>query len=166
MVTEPLVLASDLAGFPGAPFSETVVASSAEAIRNEAGWHIAPSVTETITIDSNGGPILMLPTLYLTAVTEVVDVSGDTPTVLTGWRKSRAGMLSRQQGWPHGFESVEVTFTHGYDACPAELFPVIAERTQRKVQQESLGSRSVSYATDTGGVVSSVVARYKLPPRP
>lgn len=161
-----LAIVTDLAGQPGGPFTAEGVKSAGDGIRAFCGWHIAPSVTETITIDSYGGPILMLPTLYLTAVTEVVDVSGDTPTVLTGWRKSRAGMLSLPQGWPCGFESVEVTFTHGYAACPAELFPVIAERTQRKVQQESLGSRSVSYATEDAEVMSSVVARYKLPPRP
>jgi hypothetical protein len=156
---------TDLTDFPGAPFPAGKVLSACEAIRREAGWHIAPSVTETLTLDSEGGPLLVLPTLYLTAVTEVRDMTGSEPQVLTGWRLSRKGLLSGCW-FPAGFSAVEVDVTHGYDACPPELFPVIADWTARRVMQESLGSRSVAYSADGDSPIASTLARFKLPSRP
>src|SRR5690606_13689852 len=40
---EPLIEASALAGFPGAPFSAAQVRSAADSLRTQAGWHIAPT---------------------------------------------------------------------------------------------------------------------------
>ena len=163
MVTEPLVLPGDLDGFPGAPFSPEPVMSAAADLRRAAGWHIAPSVTETVTLDHDGAGVLRLRSLYVTAVTAVRDVSTDTPSDLTGWRWSQDGMLSGC--FPCGFRSVEVTFTHGYPQCPAELLPVVASRTQRKVMQESVGARSVTYSSDSGPAEPALES-YRLGPRP
>lgn len=166
MTAEPLALPADLAEFPGAPFSADAVAAASEAIRREVGWHIAPRVIETLTLDGTGGGVLFLPTLHLVDVTEVRDVTDDTPRVLTGWRKSQRGMLSRARGWPRGFEAIEVDVVHGYDSCPPELLPVIAERTSRRVMQESLGSRSVSYSAEGDAPLAATLARFKIPSRP
>lgn len=160
-----LVTAADLADFPGAPFAEVRVEAAGEALRSEAGWHIAPEVTETLTVDADGGHFLFLPTMRLSAVTEVRDVSGDAPRVLDGWRKSRKGVIYRAGGWPTGFETVEVDVVHGYAACPRELLPVVADYTSRRVTQESLGSRSVSYSNDESRL-DARVARFKIPARP
>src|SRR5690606_40983530 len=65
-------------------------------------------------------PVLILPTLRLVSVSEVRDMTGDEPRVLTGWRMSQAGMLSRRGGWPSGFGAVEVDVVHGYEQCRAE----------------------------------------------
>lgn len=161
-----LVTAADLAGFPGAPFSEDRVEAAGEALRTEAGWHIAPEVTETLIVDCEGGHFLFLPTMNLSQVTEIRDMTGDTPKVLTGWRKSRKGVIYRAGGWPCGFEAVEVDVVHGYSECPKELLPVVADYTTRRVAQESLGSRSVTYVNDGPTRSDSLVARYTIPARP
>ena len=163
MVTEPLVLPGDLDGYPGAPFPPEPVMSAVAGLRRAAGWHIAPSVTETVTLDHDGAGVLQLRSLYVTAVTSVKDVSTDTPTDLTGWRWSQDGMVS--ECFPCEFRTVEVTFTHGYAECPPDLLPVVASRTQRRVMQESVGARSVTYAADSGPV-ESAVEPYRLGPRP
>lgn len=163
---QPLVLPSDLDGFPGAPFSNEVTLAASEAVRRECGWHIAPQVTQTLTLDVSGGPVLILPTLRLVSVSEVRDVTGDAPRVLTGWRMSQAGMLSRRGGWPCGFGAVEVDVVHGYDACPPELLPLIASGAHRRVRQESMGGRSVTFVDDDTVGGGSVLARFKLGPRP
>lgn len=169
-ITEPLVDASDLADFPGAPFTPSQVKAAADQIRDECGWHIAPQLTQTLALDSDGGRLLALPTLHLVEVTAVRDMTGTAPNVLDGWRKSRIGLLERTAGvWPQGLEAVEVTIVHGYEACPAALLPAIAARCQRfnkdgTVRQESLGSRSVSFGIIEGGDVSAALARYRLGP--
>ncbi len=164
----PLVVADDLAEFPGAPFSDTVATSAGESIRSEVGWHIAPELTETLTVDSDGGRYLFLPTLRLVDVTEVRDVTSDTPRVLDGWRQSEKGILYRVGGWPVGMSALKVDLTHGYPTCPPALLPAVAAYAQAikrggRVTQESLGSRSVSFATSgDGSSLLSVVARYAL----
>lgn len=163
---QPLVLPSDLDGFPGAPFSHAVATAASEAVRRECGWHIAPQVTQTLTLDVSGGPVLILPTLRLVSVSEVRDMTGDNPRVLTGWRMSQAGMLSRRGGWPCGFGAVEVDVVHGYEQCPPELLPVIASSAHRRVRQESMGGRSVTFVDDDTIAGSSVLSRFRLGPRP
>lgn len=164
-----LVTPEDLADFPGAPFAEPVVRSASESVRAEAGWHIAPEVSETLVIDSPGGRVLMLPTLRVVEVAEVRDLTGGAPRVVGGWRLSQAGMLSLAGGWPAGFGAIEVDLTHGYESCPADLLGIVAERSLRTakdstVVQESLGSRSVSYRD--APLASSVLSRYRIPSLP
>lgn len=170
-MTNTLAGPSDLTGFPGAPFTDRVVDGAVGALRLVARWHIAPSVTETITLDSDGGSRLILPTLHLTAVSEVRDVSGDTPVVITDFRWSHAGVLSRPCGWPYGFQSIEVDITHGYTECPPELLSIIAYGCQsagvdRNLSARSVGPFSESYRDSAGEVSDPILARYTLPTRP
>ena len=118
-----LFTADDLAGLPGAPFDNTNgnVTQASEAIRNALGWHLAPSVEETLTVDSPGGVNVYLKSKYLTDVSEVRDVTAG--TVLTGWTFSRLGRVTRRSGWPCD-HLLEFDVTHGYAECPAELLPV------------------------------------------
>lgn len=159
---EPLVLAEDLDGFKGAPFKpETVNAASAQ-IRRICGWHIAPTIEETLVLDHDGGPVLYLPSLKVIDVVAVKDHR--TGRDLSRWHWSGAGMIEGQ--FPRGFRSVEVTIEHGYAECPADLLPVVASRTQRRAMQESLGSRSVSFSAEGDRAFESTLELYRLGARP
>lgn len=167
-MSDPLVDADDMVGFPGAPFPEGVLEAAAEGVRAAAGWHIAPVVEETLTLDHDGGRVLWIPTGKLLSVSEVRDVSGPVPRVLSGWSVSlRMGLLERRS-WPCGFGAIEVDVEHGYEACPADLLPVIADATARRVRQQTAGLFSVTYATDSdeGSPYAAALARYRLAPRP
>jgi hypothetical protein len=171
-MTNTLVAPTNLADFPGAPFSDALVDAAVSAVRGEAGWHIAPAVTETVVVESDGGAYLFLPTLQLTAVTAVRNVTDEdaTPTTVTGWRshntaRFRAGLLHRPAGWARGV--FEVDITHGYAACPDDLLPVLAEVARAfaaggRAIQESRGPYSVTWQRDN----STALAKYKIPARP
>lgn len=159
----PLVAAEDLNGFQGGPFTQQQVDAAAAQVRTLCGWHIAPKITETVRVDSDGAHILLLPTMHITAVEKVTDAGG---VELTGWTWSEKGMLARPGGFPVGFGAVHVTMTHGYDTVPAELLPTIAGRTARRVAQESLGARSVTYDGSDVSHMDAALAAYKLRPRP
>lgn len=160
----------DLGDFPGAPFSEGVVDSAAAAVQRVAGWHIAPVVTETLTLDSDGGPTLVLPSLKVVSVTAVRNVTDpDAPVTLEGWRLRRASMtLRRACGWPCG--TLEVDLEHGYEACPPDLLPVIASVAKAGLTDQTLASKSVgpfaeSYR-DGGAGNFGGLSYYTLPTRP
>ena len=154
-----LVDPSMLADFPGAPFGDGPVDAAVGAIRAVAGWHIAPERTETVVVDSRGGAVVYLPTRYLIAVTEVRDMTDTVPRVITDWRDSVRGKLQLGYpcGWPIGLGAIEVDIVHGYEICPPELLPIVAEyaravsSTDPAKSQESLGKWSVSYHAPDGG---------------
>lgn len=167
----PLLDASDLAGYAGAPFSPDVVLDACDSVREEADWHIAPVVEEEVRVDADGGALLMLPTLRLREVISVYDTTNPAdPRQITDFRKTAAGMLYRRGGWPDGFESVTVVMKHGYNKCPRGLHSVVAERAQfaavsSTVGQESAGSVSVSYRNEHSQgemAADKRIARYRL----
>lgn len=158
----------DLADYPGAPFSQQVVDGAVGALRRRAGWHIAPLKTETVTVDGSDTRLLVLPTLQLTAVSEVRDVSGTSPVVLHNWSAARAGMLRRADGWPCGFLAVAADITHGYVECPPDLLSVIAtlctlSTTNGQVEQESLGSWSVTLREALSQQQAETLDAYTIP---
>lgn len=156
----------DLEGLPGDPFDAELVRQAGEAIRNAAGWHIAPAVTETLTVDSTGRFNLYLPTKRLTAVTEVRDVTNGGSTVLTGWTFNRLGRVTRPAGWPVDGHVLEVDVTHGYDETPAELLRLGASLARgegnRLPRQQTSGPFSTTYESDAAAQLQSVVDPYMI----
>jgi hypothetical protein len=135
----PLVVPADLQDFPGAPFSIGRLTAAAEGLRREAGWHIAPVITETVVVESHGGCDLVLPTRKLLAVTAVA--SRWLTSSVPDWEVYPNGTVYRRFGWPVG--RFEVTMTHGYDSCPPDLFPVLAQRSFSGNRDPSVSSVSV-----------------------
>lgn len=139
-----LVTPTQLAGFPGAPFDQTTVSGVVGQVRDRAGWHIAPSEDETLTLDGPDTRQLVLPSLLITAIEEVRDVTNpDAPVVLTGWRLAKAGILVRDIGWPCGLSVIEVDLTHGYAACPDALLPLLGALAQSVTTNFVIGSERI-----------------------
>lgn len=89
-------------------------------VRAYCGWHIAPAVTETLTLDGKGGSILVLPSLRVTAITTVVADGVTLAASAYSW--SQSGLVERVNGfWPRKFRSIAVSLTHGYTTCPLEV---------------------------------------------
>lgn len=159
MVDVPLVASADLSGFRGAPFAASVAEAAAESVRAECAWHIAPSVTETVKLRGEGG-VVLLPSLRVTGVASITDADGNP---VEGWEWWPNGVVEVSGSFPR---IVNVTFTHGYESCPKELLPIIAERAQSqasgRIKSEALAGRSVSLEGGYDPVTSVVLARYKL----
>lgn len=160
-----LVSSADLADFPGAPFPDTVVEAAAESVRDAAGWHIAPSRTETARIATEGRT-LTLPSLYVTAVSAIRDVTDAANVVdVTDFEWDTNGVIRLGYAVVWGWSwrcrrTFEVDFTHGYDICPAPLLPVIAARAQ---QNPVTQVGQVRFATaDT----ITALSRYRIPSQP
>lgn len=173
----PLDVYGRLDGYPGAPFPLEIVDAASESVRSDAGWHIAPVVSETVLCDGAFSTLLHLPTMRLVSVSQVRVLVDGLWLVLEGWRVAGSGMLHHPLGWAYGIGSIEVDMTHGYDDVPADLLPVIAARCQRarvdaSVMQrsETVGSRtsSESYNANRLEVETGVAAgleKYRLTAR-
>jgi len=160
MPDQPLAAPADVVGMRGAPFPASVLRGAGEAVRTVAGWHIAPSVETTVKVRTSGR-VVLLPSLYVTAVASITDRDG---RAIDGWDWLPEGIVERDHGrFPR---IVTVTFTHGYAKVPADLLSIISETagasTHGRVRSESLMSRSVTLAADADPVIAAVLARYRL----
>lgn len=164
-------VAAPLAPLP-AGFDQSSWDAACEAVRNYCGWHIAPVVNQTLTLDGSGATVQMLPTLRLSSVDEVLE-DGVTQTV-TYANYSQHGYLFRSDPWTCNRNGLIVTITHGYDACPPAILSLLREAAQRgdgsamsQVGQVRMGGvAGVPGAAAFIAANTGVLDRYKLPPRP
>lgn len=180
-MSELLVIPDDLAGLPGAPFTQDEIDAAIEAVRAAAGWHIAPQRADVdVPLDVPlRDPVLRLPTRALVSVQEVRNATTGAVVPADRYRVSRAlGRIRRRSGfWPCGYEAIEVDFTHGLEKWPADLLAlvgqyVMAARRDPTMQSVRVDDGSVTYFP--GGEVADVtrpgavgaLARYRLPQWP
>jgi len=130
------------------------------------GWHIAPSKTETLTLDGPGTRTLLLPSLHVTEITSVVNEGTELDTDAYDW--SDAGIVELRHGWfSRRLRGLTVTLTHGYDTMPADVAAVIAQIDGTGFGPQAVQVGQVRVETASGIVTaSSILDRYKLPPRP
>lgn len=145
------------------PRVEGALAGASAAIRRYCGWHVAPVVTETLTLDGPGGRVLSLPTLNVSAVGPVVE---DTTSLTdsTDYRWSADGSVKRKSGyWSDDYRILTVTLTHGYflqdvpDVVRVILAVVARELSSPTgATREQAGAVSVSWAISSPGVSGGI----------
>lgn len=147
------------------------------AVRAYCGWHVCPSLTRTVTIDSHGGQTLLLPSKHVTALTSV-QFDGMDHTADCTW--SEAGILKLHNGFefPDDLRAVTVSMTDGFDPDEVPeleaLLLTIARRAQIQpgITSQSVNGSSVSYSTANQPGVSLfdseklLLAPYRIGDRP
>lgn len=144
------------------------------AVRSYCRWHIAPVVTETVSVQGSGAGTLILPTLRLTGVASVTDDLG-VAADLTLAKWSTAGVIQSTYWWS-AWRKFTVVFTHGYDALPADVRGVILSLADagtsgvggrvRQVGQVTYDNGGSASADDLTGAQKAILDRYRLPSRP
>jgi hypothetical protein len=151
------------------------------AVRAYCGWHVAPVITETLTLDGNGGTMLLLPTQRIVDV--VSAFIGDTEVTEDLRFSERSGVIGlglgygywtsnprTWEGWgypswqgglcvfPNVLGILTITMTHGYDLedVPnvAEVIASVQARAQNVpagVVMQAVGPASVRYAENSAG---------------
>jgi hypothetical protein len=141
-------------------------------VTNYCGWHIGPSVNDTIILDGSGGRSLLLPSLRVTEVS-AVSVDG---TLLNAdqYDWSASGIVELRCGvFTSRLRGVTVTLTHGYDLMPDDVQNVINGLIDRAgtstpgVQQVGqvrywIGSDGIGVGLSLSAADRAVLAPYKL----
>lgn len=143
--------------------------SGIDTVMAYCGWHVAPSLTETVEVEGMGSRVLLLPSLHVTDVTAVRDEDG---TAVTDWKARKNGVV---RGWWSCEELYELDIVHGYPAMPEEVQEVIDDLDSRPAGSAYVQVGQVRVATDSDGAPlgaaltaaqRSVLDRYKLPSSP
>lgn len=126
---------------------DRLMSSAQAAIRRFCGWHVAPVITETITLDSAGGRVLQLPSGRVADVSSVV-VLGHDITGVVQW--SQDGLLVNPAGFPDHLRGVEVTLTHGWDP---EDVPEVVDLVGRLADRAMMGAQAgIAVSQSAGGM--------------
>jgi hypothetical protein len=151
------------------------------AARNYCGWHVTPELADVeVTLDGSGGPLLVLPTLKLTALTSVTEKAFyaedviDVDVQYLDW--STRGLVAKRsrQLWTDRFQGVTVTMSHGFDEAPdfeAAILSAIDRGAFSTVDTvKMLGPFQYDTATVTSGVFNgterALLDRYSLERQP
>ena len=137
-----------------------IVGGASQAVRTYCGWHIAPVISETLTVDGPGGSELTLPTLRVVAVREV-RVEG-VALAESDYDWSESGQIRLRCGeWPRRYRAVEVDVDHGFDA-PADVMQVVQQVATNAISssmgatREQAGSVSITWALTAPNVSGGV----------
>lgn len=147
--------------WPQLPRAETPFdwrAAALQAARQFCGWHVAPVIEETLTLDGPGRAALLLPS---NRVEEILSLTEDKePVDVTTLEVSRMGILRKSNGkaWTRKLGAIEVTLRHGYDQY--DDFAGIVEGVRARAAatgagnlSETAGPFSVRRGTQNGEVV-------------
>lgn len=130
------------------------------AVRRACGWHVAPIIDETLTLDGRGGTALLLPSKRVHEVTKVLNDGVDVTEAVKFSRKS--GILTLASGWSRDVGAIEIDLRHGYDLAEVpEVAALIVTLTKRaaaggNVVQQAIGPASQRLATGKDGAVLGV----------
>lgn len=140
--------------------------AAVSAVRRYCGWHIAPSVTETVTVDGPGEGMLLLPTLHLTAVSDVLN-DGEAiaePDQLQWSERGAVRQYSRY--WTNKWRGVTLTMTHGYEDFPHEMMAVARDmaKSDGRIGASALtsGPHQVQFGVTGAGVQAGAVGMSDL----
>ncbi|WP_157777247.1 hypothetical protein [Nocardia terpenica] len=159
-VLAPLAGTGELADYEaGSP--ELAVRIANALVRDWCGWHIAPTITETVVADGSGTAVLMLPTLHLRDVHTVTE--NGHPIDLTRVRWSGAGYLRRDTAWTGREQGVRAGITHGWPDPPPVVAAVVLGIAKRAkdtpataIRARTAGPFSETLTTGPDGSVGGV----------
>lgn len=166
---DPLISFDDLQErLSGTGVTEAYVEGVSTAIRNYCGWHVAPVISEKLTVDGHGGKVLNLPTLRVVSIDEVTVLGA----VVDDVEWSTDGTL--RGDWPDRWRSIVVELRHGFDSAP-DLLAVAMDAMARASLSELGGQAETigpfSFGPSQGGFQFfahelAVLDRYRLPSLP
>jgi len=142
--------------------AQRAIEEATAAIQNYCHQHLAYVANDTITLDSSGSPVLLLPELPVLSVRSVTEDG-----ILldpTEYKLGASGFLWRVgRNWTSGIQVVTVIYDHGYIVIPEVIVAVCTRAAARAyqaglraeeaggvpgVQSTSLGDYSVAFGSE------------------
>lgn len=133
-------------------------------VRAFCGWHIAPSRTDTVTVKGSGS-VVILPSLYVTDVASVATAEA-TVTDLMLWYPNGVIEARYSPYWGWAALGATVTFTHGYDVCPADVRAAVLSLAKGSTPGGTVRVGQISVTSPTEPGLGSMQARLQPYRRP
>lgn len=161
-MTTPIASFADSAAYDKAMTGDPqgYLDAAVAAIRRYCGWHVAPKVTEEVTVDGRGGVDLYLPTLRLVSIVKIMNDGVEVATDKVDF--SRDGIVELHSGsWSRRLGGVKLTIDHGFDdahelTALAISIAARAASSPRGVTSEASDGVSIQFSRFGGGASGGV----------
>lgn len=117
----PFCTPAELAAWTQLPADDARLAGAVDSasamIRAFCGWHLAPTLRETIIVDGPGGHVVSLPTMHVVEIFAIDETfpTFDPPVDIATLEWSRIGELRRVGGyWTTRYQGLQIDLEHGY----------------------------------------------------
>jgi hypothetical protein len=143
------------------------IQAAAQYVQRVTGQELVVNEDEEVTFDGPGTRVLFLPQLPVTDVSAVSVVeNGGTTALVEGtdyeWSARRGAIRRLGAHWPRAYQSVIVTYSHGYETLPLDVQRLIYSLAARgvgtpdgqAVTQEQIGQYSATYEGMRGGLTA------------
>jgi hypothetical protein len=138
-------------------YDPDAVLAAEDLVRTHCGWHIAPAVTEVLTLNGKGSAYLRLPSKRVTAITLIVNDGVTLPASNYTWAID--GLVTLLSGyWTTKSRAIQVSLTHGYTSCPAAV--------RREIERLAAAGGGGSLQTPTLERIGDVAVNYGSSPSP
>lgn len=130
--------------------------AATQAIRDYCGWHVAPVIDATLTLDGTGTDTVLLPSRRVVDVTTVTVDGTSLPADAYEW--SADGLLRRRDGcWPDRYRVITVELKHGF--ASSEVLSGVVESIVARARMDPTGAlanqragtQSVGFASGASG---------------
>jgi len=151
-----------LPGLPLSTLDPQAVVAAESIIRDYCGWHIAPAITETITLDGSGTYKMFLPSLRIKSITSISEGGFLLPAIDYDWSENGTVEKIRSQ-WTWRRRGVVIVLVHGYDFCPPgveDLVKQLAKSGPAAITRAQIGQTSVTYSA--AAPTFEVLNRYRI----
>lgn len=169
---DPIVSEADFNAMTGYKYAnnprlEAALAAASQAIRNECGWHISPSVSCTA-YPEGGGAVMRLPAGHVSSVTSITENGKQLDPAAYEWR--RDGLVRRvfPDKWTDKWSGLTVVYTAGYAASAApDLMEAVRSITEgvlavsAGVTSESADGVTISYSINASSIAAGLTASQK-----
>src|SRR5215212_675220 len=155
-------MADLLQGVPLPGIDPTDVEAASTRVRNYCGWHIAPSVTETVTVSGRGR--WMLRSRHVTAVSAIF-YHGTVIPVASSFDWTEDGLVSLGS-YRMPLTEVDIAIIHGYTVCPADVrdvVEVLATSSLATAQPTTFGFGPFRVGYDSADDPMAPLEPYRLP---
>lgn len=159
----------DMRGESPSQLNVDYVQAAQAAVRAYCGWHVAPTLTETIYISQrHESDTCLLPSLRVLDIEAVEQLKPDQetwePVTGYGWDEQGTLALTRHSSahvFRHGLRNIRVTLTHGWDLEDVPDLAAIVESIAKRaatspygIASQSVNGASVSYQMAGGAPLS------------
>jgi hypothetical protein len=152
--------------------AQTALEEATAILQSLTGQQLVPVDDDRVLLNGDGASVLLLPELPVRAI-DAVKVEGvaldpDDYEWATDGRLRLTGVCAV---FPDRYQSVDVTYDHGFEPMPDDLRLTAArlacritkgEGAERAITWENVGAYSVRYATGLTASESAVIARYRV----
>jgi hypothetical protein len=115
---------------PGPSRLQEYLAGAEQAVRAYCGWHVAPILEESLTLDGSGTNTLFIPSLRVVSVTAINNGGQELDPATLEWSADGYARLPEYQTWTDRLRGVTLQLRHGHGAAPdiVEIIRAMAAR--------------------------------------